>query len=116
MREAEEAFKRGAADEAYEKARQALEVNPTQRSARAILRKVEEQRVKAESASPQLTAALKKPITIELRDAPVRSVFELISKRSGLNFVYDRDVPPDAARHGVRARHLASRKCCASCW
>jgi general secretion pathway protein D len=95
VREAEEAFKRGAADEAYEKARQALEVNPTQRSARAILRKVEEQRVKAESVSPQLTAALKSTVTIELRDAPVRSVFELISKRSGLNFVYDRDVPPD---------------------
>lgn len=95
VREAEEAFKRGAADEAYEKARQALEVNPTQRSARATLRKVEEQRVKAESVSPQLTAALKSTVTIELRDAPVRSVFELISKRSGLNFVYDRDVPPD---------------------
>ena len=95
VREAEEAFKRGAADEAYEKAKQALAVNPTQRSARAIVRKVEEQRVKAEGVSPQLTAALKSTVTIELRDAPVRSVLELISKRSGLNFVYDRDVSPD---------------------
>ncbi|HET9352031.1 MAG TPA: secretin and TonB N-terminal domain-containing protein, partial [Burkholderiales bacterium] len=95
VREAEEAFKRGAADEAYEKARQALAVNPGQRSARAIVRKVEEQRVKAEGVSPQLTAALKSTVTIELRDAPVRSVLELISKRSGLNFVYDRDVSPD---------------------
>ncbi|HEV2431189.1 MAG TPA: secretin and TonB N-terminal domain-containing protein [Burkholderiales bacterium] len=95
VREAEEAFKRGAADEAYEKAKQALAVNPTQRSARAIVRKVEEQRVKAEGVSPQLTAALKNTVTIELRDAPVRSVLELISKRSGLNFVYDRDVSPD---------------------
>ena len=33
--------------------------------------------------SPQLAAALKNTITIELRDAPVRSVFELISKRAG---------------------------------
>jgi general secretion pathway protein D len=95
VREAEEAFKRGAADEAYEKAKQALAVNSTQRSARAIVRKVEEQRVKAEGVSPQLTAALKSTVTIELRDAPVRSVLELISKRSGLNFVYDRDVSPD---------------------
>jgi general secretion pathway protein D len=95
VREAEEAFKRGATDEAYEKAKQALAVNPSQRSARAIVRKVEEQRVKAEGVSPQLTAALKSTVTIELRDAPVRSVLELISKRSGLNFVYDRDVSPD---------------------
>jgi general secretion pathway protein D len=95
VREAEDAFKRGAADEAYQKARQALEVNPTQRSARSIVRKVEEQRVRAEGVSPQLSAALKSSVTIELRDAPVRSVFELISKKSGLNFVYDRDVSPD---------------------
>ena len=46
--------------------------------------------------SPKLSAALKKPITIELRDAPVRNVFELISQRSGMNFVYDKDIPADA--------------------
>ena len=51
--------------------------------------------MKAEATSPQLAAALKNTITIELEDAPVRTVFELISKRAGLNFVYDRDVPPD---------------------
>ena len=62
---------------------------------RAPSRKVEEQKMKAEQTSPQLAAALKDTITIELRDAPVRTVFELLSKKSGLNFVYDRDVPPD---------------------
>ena len=61
------------------------------------MRKVEEQKVKADMTSPQLAAALKSTITIELRDAPVRTVFELISKRAGLNFVYDRDVPADAS-------------------
>jgi len=93
--EAEDALKRGDADAALAKAKEALQSNPSQRDARAIVRKVEEQKLKAEAMSPQLSAALKNTITIELRDAPVRSVFELISKRSGLNFVYDRDVPPD---------------------
>jgi general secretion pathway protein D len=96
VREAQEALKSGRADLAYEKARQILEANPTQRDARAIVRRVEEQKVKAEAMSPQLSAALKNTITIELKDAPVRTVFELISKRAGLNFVYDRDVSPDA--------------------
>jgi len=95
VKEAEEAFKRGQADQAYEKAKQVLAANPSQRDAKAIVRKVEEQRVKAEATSPQLAAALKSTITLELRDAPVRTVFELIAKRSGLNFVYDREVPPD---------------------
>ena len=95
VKEAEEAYKRGDLDSALAKAQEVLKTNPTQRDARAIVRKVEEQRIKAEQTSPQLAAALKNTITIELRDAPVRSVFELLSKRSGLNFVYDRDVPPD---------------------
>ena len=80
---------------ALNKAKEVLQANPTQRDARAIVRKVEEQKMKAEQTSPQLAAALKDTITIELRDAPVRTVFELLSKKSGLNFVYDRDVPPD---------------------
>ncbi|HEV3007644.1 MAG TPA: secretin N-terminal domain-containing protein, partial [Burkholderiales bacterium] len=95
VREAEDAFKRGDLDAALAKAREVLESNPSQREARAMVRKVEERKVKAEATSPQLGAALKSTITIELRDAPVRTVLELISKKSGLNFVYDRDVPPE---------------------
>ncbi len=95
VREAQEALKKGNQDAALAKAKQALEANPAQRDAKAIVRKVEEQQVKADMTSPQLAAALKQTITLELRDAPVRTVFELIAKRSGLNFVYDRDVPAD---------------------
>jgi len=95
VKEADEALKRGDSQAALAKAQEALKSNPSQREARAIARKVEEQRVKADLTSPQLAAALKNTITIELKDAPVRTVFELISKRAGLNFVYDRDVPPD---------------------
>ena len=95
VKEADEALKRGDNPAALAKAQEVLKTNPSQREARAIARKVEEQRVKADLTSPQLAAALKNTITIELKDAPVRTVFELISKRAGLNFVYDRDVPPD---------------------
>ncbi|HEU4440815.1 MAG TPA: secretin N-terminal domain-containing protein [Burkholderiales bacterium] len=96
VKEAEEALRSGNQQEALAKAQEVLKANPSQRDARAIVRKIEEQKVRAEMTSPQLAAALKSTITIELKDAPVRSVFELISKRAGLNFVYDRDVPADA--------------------
>src|SRR5687767_9997323 len=95
VKEADAAMTRGDTQTALAKAQEVLKHHPTQRDARSIVRKVEEQKVKAEATSPQLAAALKDTITIELRDAPVRTVFELLSKKSGLNFVYDRDVPPD---------------------
>jgi general secretion pathway protein D len=94
--EAQSAFKAGRTDEAYAQAKEILAANPAQKDARSIVRKVEEKRMNEANAAPKLTAALGKPITMEFRDAPIRTVFELISKRTGLNFVFDRDVSPDA--------------------
>jgi general secretion pathway protein D len=93
--EARSLMKKGDTEAAYARAKQVLSGNPGQREARAIVRKVEEARTRGAGFGPQLDAALRNPITIELRDAPVRAVFELIAKRSGLNFVYDKDVPQD---------------------
>ncbi len=93
--EADAALKAGNKDTALAKARQVLAENPSQREAQKIVRGVEEQQVKADSLPPQLSAELKKPITLEFRDAPLRTVFELISKQTGLNFIFDREVQPD---------------------
>jgi type II secretory pathway component HofQ len=40
-------------------------------------------------------AAYKQPINIEFRDAPLKQMFEVISRRSGLNFLFDKDVKTD---------------------
>ena len=90
--QAESLMKRGDSEAAYARAKEILSHNPRQRTARAIVRQVEMMKARAQTFSPSLNAALGKTITIELRDAPVRAVFELIAKRTGLNFVYDRDV------------------------
>lgn len=42
-----------------------------------------------------MAAALRKPLTIEFKDASLKQVFEVISRTSGLNFVFDRDVRAD---------------------
>ena len=34
-------------------------------------------------------------MTLEFRDAPLKNVFEVLSKASGINFIFDRDVRPD---------------------
>jgi general secretion pathway protein D len=95
LTEAEDLLKQGKVDEAEAKTREILAENSTHRDAQALIRRIEQQSVKAATATPQLNATLRKPITLEFRDAPLRSVFELISKHTGLNFIFDRDVKPD---------------------
>lgn len=48
-----------------------------------------------DSEAPTLGPAFQKPVSLEFRDAPLRSVFEALSRSSGVNFVLDRDVRPD---------------------
>jgi general secretion pathway protein D len=72
-----------------------LAEDSTQRAALAILRELERRDAQAAGASPRLAAALQRPVTLEFRDASLRAVLEVISRQSGLNFVYDRDVRPD---------------------
>ena len=47
------------------------------------------------SANPAVKAALAKPVVLEFRDATLKSVFEVLSRSSGLNFVFDKDVKGD---------------------
>ncbi|MEV4778264.1 secretin N-terminal domain-containing protein [Burkholderia sp. LMU1-1-1.1] len=71
-----------------------LTETPSNEKARQLLREVTEK-----SAQPVVESGLsksyKQPITIEFRDAPLKQVFEVIARRSGLNFVFDKDVKTD---------------------
>ena len=42
-----------------------------------------------------LAASYQKPITIEFRDASLKQIFEVISRTSGLNFLFDKEVKSD---------------------
>jgi general secretion pathway protein D len=48
----------------------------------------------ARAATPAraLAEAYRKPISIEFRDTPIRTIFEVLARSSGLNFVLDKDV------------------------
>lgn len=79
----------------YEKAkiilRQVLAENPEYTVATLELTKLEQ--VLAQPTA--LDKAYKTPISIEFKDAPLKTVFEVISKTSGLNFVFDKDIKTD---------------------
>ncbi|QDF97445.1 general secretion pathway protein GspD [Azoarcus sp. DD4] len=74
-------------------ARAVLAEQPGNAGARQVLREIDE---RAEIATPSPTAApagpLARPVTLEFREAPLRVVFEALSRASGMNFVFDRDV------------------------
>ncbi|MEO8163813.1 MAG: secretin N-terminal domain-containing protein, partial [Betaproteobacteria bacterium] len=60
-----------------------------------LQRRIEEMRVSRKGAQPQLGPEFKKPVTLEFRDAQLKNVFEVLSRTSGINFVFDRDVRAD---------------------
>ena len=95
VKQAQALYEAGEADQALEKLKALLRENPSQREAQALQRRIEEARLKDTAVVPQLNAFYKKPVTLEFRDAPLKSVFEVLSRTSGINFVFDRDVRAD---------------------
>lgn len=94
--EAQSLFAQGRRDEADQRLRQVLSENPANARALALRRQLEDQPGRAaESAQPVLKASLRKPVTLDFRDANLKAVFEALSRTTGINFVFDREVKPD---------------------
>ena len=94
VKDAESSLARKDVESARAKLHALLNENPRHTEALRLQQRLEEQsqRPSIESA---LSAAYRKPISIEFKDAPLRTVFEVISRTSGLNFLFDKDVKTD---------------------
>lgn len=81
-------------DTAREKVRAVLVENPRHRRALDLQRLLEmaQERPATETI---LSEYFKKTVSIEFREAPLKTVFDILSKTSGLNFVFDKDVKSD---------------------
>jgi general secretion pathway protein D len=73
-----------------------LAEDPSHAGARKALGKLRERQTTAVFQPSELKSALALPITLELRDTPLRNAFEVIARTAPLNFVFDRDVRADA--------------------
>jgi general secretion pathway protein D len=82
-------------DKADAKLHEVLKRDPDNPGARDLLNRINEKRAEMKATRPELKGPFSKPITLEFRDATLKSVFEVISRTSGLNFVFDRDVRSD---------------------
>jgi general secretion pathway protein D len=94
MREAEAALARKDTELARARLRAVLLEVPSHATARALAQRIEDEAARP-APEAALAGAYRKPITIEFKDAPLRSVFEVIARTSGLNFLFDKDVRGD---------------------
>ena len=93
---AEDLFKAGDMTGAERLAMGILGEDPANPGALEIKRKIDEKTWHDRNASSSgLNASFKKPVTIEFRDANLKSIFEVISRTAAINFVFDKDVKPD---------------------
>lgn len=73
--------------------RTVLSQNPSHPAANNLKRRIETERHQTQMTPPPLSPALKKPITLQFREAAISEVFQALAKVSGLAFVFDKDVP-----------------------
>ncbi|RTL57721.1 MAG: general secretion pathway protein GspD [Rhodocyclaceae bacterium] len=75
--------------------RPVLAENPDFAAARELKRDIEELQLKHQSLEPSLRSSNSRPVNLELRDANVRMIFDVLSRDTGINFILDKDVRPD---------------------
>ena len=93
VQEAEVQFRKGDMVAAGELLRPVLQEKPNQRDALRLKARIAD--AQGQKGPGRLSAAFRKPVTLQFRDAPIRSVFDFIGKVSGLNFAFDREVDPN---------------------
>ncbi|GGC56524.1 hypothetical protein GCM10011400_50220 [Paraburkholderia caffeinilytica] len=98
LQEADRMMKRGSFGPAADRVHRVLLANPTNPLALQMEKEINDKiRLQRADKEEQLAASsiMRTPITLQFRDANVRMVFEALSRTSGLNVIFDRDVRAD---------------------
>lgn len=93
--EAQDAQAKGQMELALASVNRILAEDPRDTAALSVKSQIDEIQNRSNMTSRKLKTAFKKKITLEFRDQSLRSIFEVISRTAGINFIFDKDVPPD---------------------
>jgi general secretion pathway protein D len=93
--EADRLFKAERYRDAQDALATVLSENPSHREARQLQRLIDEKTTKPAVAFLQLRSSVTKPVSLELKDVPLRTVFDVIARAGNLNFHFDKDVRAD---------------------
>lgn len=80
---------------AQELSARALKASPSNATALSVRQEIDAIQAQELLIEPSLGAIYKKPINLEFRDASIKFVFDALSRTTGINFIFDRDVKPD---------------------
>jgi general secretion pathway protein D len=72
-----------------------LKSNPSQPQLLNLQRRLEQEQRKLQLASARLGLTETRPISLDFRDANLRTVLDVVSRNSGINFILDKDIRPD---------------------
>ncbi|MDD2058231.1 secretin and TonB N-terminal domain-containing protein [Pseudomonas sp. GD03860] len=75
--------------------REVLQLDPQNEAGLALRKDIELVQSRTAQPNPQLQTKLEKPVTLEFRDANLKTIFEVLSQVAGLNFIFDKDLRPD---------------------
>ena len=81
-------------DGAEGKVRAVLSENPGFAPAVDLRQKIDQARGPVQS-TPRLKTKDNRPVTLQFRDASTKMVFEVLSRQTGVNFIFDKDVKAD---------------------
>jgi general secretion pathway protein D len=76
--------------------RDILSKAPSHVQARRLLARLRAEAPRPDEPPKALSLALSKPISLDFKDAPIKSVFDVIARTAGVNFVFDKDVRADS--------------------
>jgi general secretion pathway protein D len=89
------AMKQGDLTLAAELVARALKRAPGHAGALGVRRELDAVQAKQAITPPSLSQVYRKPINLEFRDTSIKLVFDALSRTTGINFIFDREVRPD---------------------
>lgn len=92
VQKAHEAMQSGDVTVASEWVGRAIKNAPDMPAARNLKREIEAQQTKDLTTIPGLSASYKKPINLEFRDSSLKVIFDMLSRTTGINFIFDKEV------------------------
>jgi general secretion pathway protein D len=95
LAQADKLFQANKTEEAKGIVHEILLENPEHVEALALQKKIDAKLPAAQTKQPSLKPPFEKPVTLELRDANIKVVFEALSRATGINFILDKDIKPD---------------------
>ncbi|MBX3617713.1 secretin and TonB N-terminal domain-containing protein [Nitrosomonas sp.] len=76
--------------------RAVLQENSQQPHARQLITQINSKLSRPEVTNLALESAFKKAISMEFKDTDLKSIFEIMSRTAGINFVFDKDIRQDS--------------------